>query len=130
MWLMRINVIRESDIFTPGDRVVTAETPFGRLGLSICYDIALSSLVFRLRKQVRADHRGSRGVCTAVTGQAHWEALVKVPCHRDSVLDCRGRARRGNIPAKEKHGDTQWWLIHGGGWSAQLDQDLKIMVVE
>ena len=67
---------RESDIFTPGDRVVTAETPFGRLGLSICYDVRFPHLYSELRKQ-GAQIIVVPAAFTAVTGEAHWEALLR-----------------------------------------------------
>src|SRR5687768_11163202 len=43
-------VIRESSAYCPGDRAVVAETPWGRLGLSVCYDLRFPQLYRALAK--------------------------------------------------------------------------------
>lgn len=67
---------RESDTFEPGDQVVTVDTPLGRLGLAICYDLRFPELFRALRAQ------GAEWVClpsafTMQTGEAHWHALIR-----------------------------------------------------
>ncbi|MFV8570455.1 carbon-nitrogen hydrolase family protein [Marinobacter sp. SBS5] len=67
---------RESDAFEPGDQVVTIDTPAGRLGLAICYDLRFPELFRALREQ------GADWVClpsafTWQTGDAHWHALIR-----------------------------------------------------
>ncbi|ENM5789935.1 carbon-nitrogen hydrolase family protein [Vibrio mimicus] len=67
---------RESETFTPGQQVVVAETPFGQLGLSICYDVRFPHLYAELRRQ-GAQILLVPAAFTAVTGQAHWEVLLR-----------------------------------------------------
>lgn len=67
---------RESDAIEPGERVQVVETPFGRLGLSICYDLRFPEL-FRLLSDKGAEIITLPSAFTAVTGMAHWEVLLR-----------------------------------------------------
>lgn len=67
---------RESAVFEPGDRPVTIDTPWGRLGLGICYDIRFPELFGRLRQE-GAEILVVPAAFTAVTGAAHWEVLLR-----------------------------------------------------
>ncbi|MGL5429174.1 MAG: carbon-nitrogen hydrolase family protein [Vibrio sp.] len=67
---------RESETFTPGQQVVVAPTPFGQLGLSICYDVRFPHLYHELRRQ-GAQVLLVPAAFTAVTGQAHWQVLLR-----------------------------------------------------
>lgn len=75
---------RESDTFEPGDQVVTVETPAGRLGLAVCYDLRFPELFRELRAQ------GAEWVClpsafTWQTGEAHWHALIRARAIENQV---------------------------------------------
>ncbi len=67
---------RESDSIEPGDQVQLLDTPFGRLGLSICYDLRFPEL-FRLLLERGAEIITVPAAFTAVTGAAHWEVLLR-----------------------------------------------------
>ena len=67
---------RESNAYAPGDEVVTAETPLGRLGLSVCYDIRFPAL-FEALGQARCDAIAIPAAFTAPTGKAHWHLLQR-----------------------------------------------------
>ncbi|GEM75958.1 carbon-nitrogen hydrolase family protein [Vibrio sagamiensis] len=67
---------RESETFHPGDRVVTIDTDIGRVGLSICYDLRFPDLYQALRSS-GAQIILVPAAFTAVTGQAHWEVLLR-----------------------------------------------------
>ncbi|WNJ94185.1 carbon-nitrogen hydrolase family protein [Vibrio ruber] len=67
---------RESDIFLAGSAVRMASTPFGELGLSICYDVRFPHLYSMLRQQ-GAQIILVPAAFTAVTGRAHWETLLR-----------------------------------------------------
>ena len=60
----------------PGSPVVVAETPFGRLGLAVCYDLRFPEL-FRRMLQERVEVIALPSAFTAITGRAHWEVLVR-----------------------------------------------------
>ncbi|MGL5091232.1 MAG: nitrilase-related carbon-nitrogen hydrolase, partial [Aeromonas sobria] len=67
---------RESETFSPGQECVLVDSPFGPLGLSICYDLRFPELYRQLACA------GARvllvpAAFTAVTGEAHWEPLLR-----------------------------------------------------
>jgi len=66
----------ESKIFTPGKLIKTANLPWGRVGLSICYDVRFPSMYRKLSK------KGSLFISvpsafTKTTGKKHWHSLLK-----------------------------------------------------
>ncbi len=67
---------RESNSMYPGDETVVCDTPAGRLGLSICYDVRFPELYRRLVDD-GATWFTVPAAFTAVTGKAHWHTLLK-----------------------------------------------------
>ena len=67
---------RESNIVQPGADAVLAETPWGKIGLTICYDLRFASL-FRVLAQNGAGIITVPAAFTVPTGQAHWETLLR-----------------------------------------------------
>lgn len=67
---------RESAGYRPGAAAVVAETPFGGVGLSICYDLRFAYL-YRALAQAGADILLVPAAFSAVTGVAHWEPLLR-----------------------------------------------------
>ena len=67
---------RESRSYKPGDRAVMVKTPFGGVGLSICYDLRFAHL-FRTLAKAGADILMIPAAFTKVTGQAHWHVLLR-----------------------------------------------------
>ncbi len=67
---------RESNAYVAGDAIVTAPTPLGRLGLSICYDIRFPAL-FEALGQRRCDVIAIPAAFTVPTGKAHWHLLQR-----------------------------------------------------
>jgi nitrilase len=66
----------ESETVEPGNQVVVIDSPFGRLGVAVCYDLRFPELFRRMLDQ------GVEIIClpaafTAMTGKAHWEILVR-----------------------------------------------------
>ncbi|MCA9529753.1 MAG: carbon-nitrogen hydrolase family protein [Myxococcales bacterium] len=66
----------ESDTLTPGDAIVTTSTPFGPLGLSICYDLRFPELYRRLVER-GAVALAVPAAFTLMTGKDHWEVLLR-----------------------------------------------------
>ena len=64
----------ESDTIEPGDTPVAVDTPLGRLGLSVCYDLRFPELYRRLGEMTALVLPAA---FTAVTGEAHWEVLLR-----------------------------------------------------
>jgi nitrilase len=77
--------IRESDLFSAGEALVTHETPAGRLGLSVCYDVRFPELYRGLVAQ-GAEVLAVPSAFTAVTGEAHWEVLVRARAIEDQCV--------------------------------------------
>ncbi len=67
-------VYRESDVVVPGNRCVVAKTPFGMVGLSICYDLRFAGL-YRDMAQAGAEILFVPAAFTRKTGAAHWHVL-------------------------------------------------------
>jgi predicted amidohydrolase len=67
---------RESNAYRPGGRSVVAETPWGRLGMSVCYDLRFPHL-YRALAQAGADFLSVPSVFTVPTGRAHWHVLLR-----------------------------------------------------
>ncbi len=67
---------RESATFRPGRQAVTAELPWGRLGLSICYDLRFPHL-YRALAKAGASFLSIPAAFTRPTGQAHWHVLMR-----------------------------------------------------
>lgn len=67
---------RESNAYTPGNAVVTVETPLGRLGLTVCYDIRFPAL-FDALGRARCDVIAIPAAFTRPTGRDHWHLLQR-----------------------------------------------------
>lgn len=67
---------RESRAYRPGNAVVTARTPVGLLGLSICYDIRFPALYEALGRQA-CDVIAIPAAFTKPTGAAHWHVMQR-----------------------------------------------------
>jgi deaminated glutathione amidase len=68
--------IRESDTFAPGEEAVVADLPWGKLGLSICYDMRFPKL-FNTLANAGADFLAVPAAFTVPTGRAHWHVLLR-----------------------------------------------------
>jgi nitrilase len=66
----------ESESIEPGDRVLVLESPFGRLGISVCYDLRFPEL-YRAMVDRGVEVLALPAAFTAITGRAHWETLVR-----------------------------------------------------
>ncbi|SFG09404.1 Predicted amidohydrolase [Novosphingobium sp. CF614] len=67
---------RESSAYAAGDAVVTVETPLGRLGLAICYDIRFPAL-FEALGRAKCDVIAIPAAFTVPTGKAHWHLMQR-----------------------------------------------------
>lgn len=78
---------QESSVFEPGEEVVTVDTPAGRLGLSICYDLRFPELYRSLRAK-GAQWLVVPSAFTYRTGEAHWEVLLRARAVENQVWIC------------------------------------------
>ena len=69
-------VYRESAGYRPGNRAVLAETPFAKIGMTVCYDVRFPHLYRRLA-QSGAQILTVPAAFNHITGAAHWETLLR-----------------------------------------------------
>ena len=74
----------ESRTVSPGDKVVTHKTPFGGIGLSICYDLRFPELYRELATK-GASMIFVPAAFTSQTGEAHWEVLLRARAIENQV---------------------------------------------
>jgi len=114
---------RESAGYRSGTRAVVADTPFGTLGLSICYDLRFPHL-YQALTQAGARILIIPAAFSPVTGEAHWEPLLRAraietgcyvlaPAQTGTHVATRGKARRtyGHSMAISPWGEV---LLDGG----------------
>lgn len=78
---------RESDTLSPGNTITTVETPFGKIGVGICYDMRFPELSMAMRAA------GAVLICfpgafNMTTGPAHWELLQRARALDNQVRGC------------------------------------------
>ena len=69
-------VYRESDSIEPGTEPLVFQTPFGRMGIAICYDLRFPE-IFRKMARQNVEILVVPSAFTAETGAAHWEVLLR-----------------------------------------------------
>nr|WP_217430370.1 carbon-nitrogen hydrolase family protein [Sulfitobacter algicola] len=67
---------QESKGYRPGSKAVLAQTPFARIGMTICYDLRFPHL-YRTLAQAGADILTVPSAFSSITGQAHWHSLLR-----------------------------------------------------
>jgi nitrilase len=96
---------RESDNICPGNTPVVTDSPIGRLGLAVCYDLRFPEL-FRALLDIGAEAIALPSAFTDSTGRAHWEPLLRARAIENLAWvlapDQGGRHEGG----RETHGDT------------------------
>lgn len=96
----------------PGNAVVVVETPFARIGLSICYDLRFPEL-YRAMKAV--DLILVPSAFTETTGKAHWETLLRARAIENMAYVLAPAQGGYHVNGRETHGDSMlvdpWGVI-------------------
>jgi len=95
----------ESDTTTAGDKVVVADTPFGRLGLAICYDLRFPEM-FRAMVDAGVDICVLPSAFTSLTGKAHWETLIRARAIENLSYMVAAAQGGYHVNGRETHGDS------------------------
>ena len=118
-------VYRESSAYRPGDKAVVAETPMGKIGMTICYDVRFPDL-FRHLARSGAQILTVPAAFNHITGAAHWEVLLRARAietgcfvlapaqtgfHPEPLSGGKGRRTHGHSLAISPWGDI---LADGG----------------
>jgi nitrilase len=93
----------EERTIEPGDSVQTVDTPFGRIGLSICYDLRFPEL-YRAMKDV--DIIVVPSAFTETTGKAHWETLIRARAIENLAYVLAPAQGGYHLNGRETHGDS------------------------
>ena len=116
---------RESNAYAPGEEVVTVQTPLGRLGLTICYDLRFPAL-YEALSRAACDVIAIPAAFTVPTGNAHWhvmqraraiEATAYVVCAAQVGSHEDGRQTYGHSMVIDPWGEV---LLDMGGAQAGL----------
>ncbi len=96
---------RESATMAPGGEVVTADTEFGRVGLSICYDLRFPELYRSLASQ-GAEIIFVPAAFTLHTGKDHWEVLLRARAIENQTYVVAPAQLGAHPPARECYGNS------------------------
>lgn len=114
---------RESDTYQHGEHLTVVDTPVGKLGMTICYDLRFSGLFQALRDK-GAEIISVPAAFTRVTGESHWEILLRA---RAIETQCYILA-----PAQVgRHGATRRTWGHTmavDGWGNIIEQNADLVM--
>ena len=96
---------RESHTASAGEQTVVVKTPFGRLGLSVCYDVRFPEL-FRQLSVKGMDVLMLPSAFTAVTGAAHWEVLLRARAIENLCYVVAPAQQGHHANGRETYGDS------------------------
>ena len=129
---------RESDTFCAGDKISVIDTPFGKLGLAICYDLRFPDL-FRAMRLAGAELIALPAAFTKVTGEAHWHTLLQARAIENQCFilaaaqwgqhNQGGRETWGQSMVVDPWGRINAQKMTGCGWvQSKLDRDEMIKI--
>ena len=93
----------EADTIEAGDKVVVVDSPFGRIGLAVCYDLRFPE-IFRAMKDV--DIIVLPAAFTATTGKVHWEPLVRARAIENLSYVIAAAQGGYHVNGRETHGHS------------------------
>jgi deaminated glutathione amidase len=93
----------EAQTIEAGDKVVVIDSPFGRIGLAVCYDLRFPE-IFRAMKDVNIIVLPS--AFTATTGKVHWEPLVRARAIENLSYVIAAAQGGYHVSGRETHGHT------------------------
>jgi deaminated glutathione amidase len=118
----------ESKHVTPGESLVVADTPVGRLGLSVCYDMRFPEL-YRALVSRGAEWLAMPAAFTVPTGLAHWETLLRARAIENLCYVVAPAQAGTHTSGRETYGDTlivDYW----GKVLARLAQGAGVITAE
>ncbi|MFO1371173.1 MAG: carbon-nitrogen hydrolase family protein [Candidatus Competibacteraceae bacterium] len=106
----------ESATIEPGNRYVVADTPFGRLGLAVCYDLRFPEQ-FRALVDQGMEILALPAAFTAATGKAHWEPLLRARAIENQCYVIASAQGGQHANGRETYGDSliidPWGVVLG-----------------
>ncbi len=95
----------ESETISPGNKIVVVDTPFGRLGLAICYDLRFPEL-FRAMVEQKMEICALPSAFTSITGRVHWESLLRSRAIENLSFFIAADQGGYHVGGRETHGDS------------------------
>ncbi|MFN2260337.1 MAG: carbon-nitrogen hydrolase family protein [Parasphingopyxis sp.] len=121
---------RESAVYDAGERAVVCDTPLGRLGLSVCYDLRFPAL-YQALSDAGAELFAIPAAFTVPTGRAHWHTLLRARAIENAAFVLAaaqqgkhedGRATFGHSLAVDPWGEVICDMEDGAGLGyAEID---------
>lgn len=93
----------EENTIESGDQIVTVDTPFGKIGLSICYDLRFPELY---RAMGEVDMIVVPAAFTDTTGKAHWETLIRARAIENQCYVVASAQGGYHLSGRETHGNS------------------------
>ncbi|KMT17570.1 hypothetical protein BVRB_2g036690 [Beta vulgaris subsp. vulgaris] len=110
-------VYKESSFTEAGNEVVAVDSPCGRLGLTVCYDLRFPEVYECLRFQHAAQVLLVPSAFTKITGQAHWEILLRARAIETQCYVIAAAQAGKHNEKRESYGDSviidPWGTIVG-----------------
>ena len=104
----------ESETIEPGTTPLVIDTPFGKMGLAVCYDLRFPEL-FRRMLDMGMELLVIPSSFTAITGKAHWETLVRARAIENQCYVIAAAQGGYHANGRETHGDSMivepWGVI-------------------
>ncbi|XP_074276277.1 deaminated glutathione amidase, chloroplastic/cytosolic isoform X2 [Silene latifolia] len=99
-------VYKESSFTEAGKDIVAVDSPFGRLGLTVCYDLRFPDLYQRLRFEHQAQVLFVPSAFTKITGEAHWEILLRARAIETQCYVIAAAQAGKHNDKRESYGDS------------------------
>ncbi|KAL8159813.1 hypothetical protein V2J09_001350 [Rumex salicifolius] len=99
-------VYKESSFTEAGKDIVAMDSPFGRLGLTVCYDLRFPEIYQNLRFQQEAQVLLVPSAFTKITGQAHWEILLRARAIETQCYVIAAAQAGKHNEKRESYGDS------------------------
>ena len=96
---------KESSVIEPGNVPLVVETPFGNIGVAVCYDLRFPEL-FRSMLSAKPDLFAIPSAFTAATGKAHWEPLVRARAIENLCYVIAAAQGGYHVSGRETHGHS------------------------
>ena len=93
----------EERTIEPGERVVTLDSPYGKLGISVCYDLRFPELY---RAMGEVDLIFVPSAFTETTGKAHWDTLIRARAIENLAYVVAPAQGGYHVNGREPHGHT------------------------
>ncbi len=95
----------ESETISAGNDIVVVDTPFGRLGLAVCYDLRFPEL-FRAMVEQKMEICALPSAFTSLTGKVHWESLLRSRAIENLSFMVAADQGGYHVGGRETHGDS------------------------